>query len=254
MRWAVFWKREKFDVALCIFSSYARFERTNARQWQDCSVFIYQALQGKVRVKLSAVVSTYLSCVLLWCCVSYVGEACRIASATATTIAACTPRGQHCRQRFDPWPQAYLFIQHYSKIITQICCCSGHTYSHTNQRPKKPYINANPFNLRPDADDKLILRTNSIIRNNPRSWQAHKKALMNELFTYSSACSAECRPGPPKCHFIMRLQSAALPAPVTSHSKEIGYSSLYSLAVVRQNMSNGQSMQLECLILNAISN
>lgn len=50
-------------------------------------------------------------------------------------------------------------------------------HSHTNQRPKHPYITLSLFHLRPDADDKLILRTNSIITNNPHSWQPHKKSL-----------------------------------------------------------------------------
>lgn len=85
----------------------------------------------------------------------------------------------------------------------------------TARSPKQPHANPRPlppvFNLRLDKD-KLVLRTNSIITNNPRCSRT-KGALMNELFTYLSARSAECEPDPPKCHFIMRPQSGALPLP-----------------------------------------
>lgn len=47
----------------------------------------------------------------------------------------------------------------------------------------------------------------------PGAGSRTKGALMNELFTYLSARSAECEPDPPKCHFIMRPQSGALPLP-----------------------------------------
>lgn len=64
---------------------------------------------------------------------------------------------------------------------------AGHTFTHTYQRPVQPYINSNLFHLRLDADDRLIRRTNSIIMNNPRSWQPHKKSL-DEWVVYLLQC------------------------------------------------------------------
>lgn len=70
---------------------------------------------------------------------------------------------------------------------------------------------------------------------------------MNELFTYFGACSAECRPGPPKCHFIMRLQSTvqhSLPLwPATERKLDI------SSCIPQQNMPDGQFLSLKCHIL-----
>lgn len=102
---------------------------------------------------------------------------------------------------------------------------AGRTYSHTNQRLKQPYITSNLFHLCPDADDKLILRTNSIITNNPCSWQAHKKSL-DEWVVYLLRCM-QCRvqawPAKMPLHYEATEHSAAQPAPVTSHREEIGY-------------------------------
>lgn len=100
-----------------------------------------------------------------------------------------------------------------------------HTYLQTNQRPKQPYITSNLFHLCPDINDKLILRTNSIITNNPRSWQAHKKSL-DEWVVYLLGCT-QCRvqawPAKMPLHYETTEQSAAQPAPVTSRTEEIGY-------------------------------
>lgn len=156
---------------------------------------------------------------------SYVGEECQIASVATTSIAG-KPRGRLCRQHFDLWPEPNFFIQHYSKIIAHICFFSaGRTYSHPSQRPEQPCITSNLFHLCPDADDKLILRTNSIITNNPRCWQAHKKTL-DEWVVYLLRCTqhrVQAWPAKMPLHYEATEQSAAQPAPVTISREEIGY-------------------------------
>lgn len=90
-----------------------------------------------------------------------------------------------CRHHFHPT----FFIRHCSTIT--FVFSAGHTFTHTYQRPLQPYINSNLFHLRLDADDRLIRRTNSIIMNNPRSWQPHKKSL-DEWVVYLLQCM-QCR-------------------------------------------------------------
>lgn len=153
--------------------------------------------------------------------VSYVGEECQIASAATTSIAG-KPRGPFSDSILTPGlsltslfnnRQSHLFLALVTHIPTQ------------NQRPKQPYITSNLFHPRPDADDKLILRTNSIITNNPCSWQAHKKSL-DEWVVYLLRCM-QCRvqawPAKMPLHYEATEQCAAQPAPVTSHREEIGY-------------------------------
>lgn len=177
--------------------------------------------------------------------VSYVGEECQVASA-----ATASQEASSAESILTPDLSLTSLFNTVQKSSLRFVFSAVCTYSHTNQRPKQPYITSNLFHLCPDADDKLTLRTNSIITNNPRSWQAHKKALMNELFTYFGACSAMCRPGPPKCQFIMRLESRvqhSLPLWPASERK-LDISSCIPLVVVRQNMSDGQLLSLKCLI------
>lgn len=61
----------------------------------------------------------------------------------------------------------------------------------TARSPKQPHANPRPlppvFNLRLDKD-KLVLRTNSIITNNPRCWQPHKRSL-DEWAVYLLECT-----------------------------------------------------------------
>lgn len=66
---------------------------------------------------------------------------------------------------------------------------------------------------------------------------------MNELFTYFRACSSECRPGPPKCHFIMGLQSSLALWPAPDRKLDI------ASCVRRQNMLNRSLLGVKCYIL-----
>lgn len=131
-----------------------------------------------------------------------------------------------CRQRVDPWLQPNFFIQHYSKPIAHICFLAPVAHIPTqNQRPKQPYITSNLFHVCPDADDKLILRTNSIITNNPHSWQAHKKSL-DEWVVYLLRCTqrrVQAWPAKMPLHYEATEPSVAQLAPVTSHREEIRY-------------------------------
>lgn len=150
-------------------------------------------------------------------------------------VSDCTSsNNKHCWQEKRPalqtalWPLAPTTTSLFSavqKSSLTFVVQTSHTYSHTDQHPKRPYIISNLFHLCPDANDKLILRTNSIITNNPRSWQAHKKAL-DEWVVYLLGCM-QCRvqawPAKMPLHYETTEQSAAQPAPVTSHTEEIGY-------------------------------
>lgn len=150
------------------------------------------------------------------------GEECQIAPAATTSIAG-KAGGQLCV--LTPGLSLTPLFNTVQKSSLTFVFSTSLTYLHTNQRPNKPYITSNLFHLCPDVNDKLILRTNSIITNNPHCWQAHKKSL-DEWVVYLLGCT-QCRvqawPAKMPLHYVTTEQSAAQPAPVTSHTEEIGY-------------------------------
>lgn len=157
---------------------------------------------------------------------------CALSRLCGGAVSNCTSsNNKHCWQgkrpalRFDPWPQPNSFYStliknHHSRLFL-----ARLAYLHTNQRPNQAYITSNLFHLCPDVNDKLIHRTNSIITNNPHCWQAHKKSL-DEWVVYLLGCT-QCRvqawPAKMPLHYVTTEQSAAQPAPMTSHTEEIGY-------------------------------
>lgn len=108
---------------------------------------------------------------------------------------------------------------HHSRVLS-----AGGVYSHTGRRPEQQQqrVTLNVFHLFPDADDELILGTNSIILNNRRRWQAHNKnTSMNELFTSFGARGAACGPRRAKMplHYGAPESGAARADPVTGGNR-----------------------------------
>lgn len=151
---------------------------------------------------------------------SWEGEECQVASGA---------KKEHCREAKRPalqmafWPvvsaQTSLFKAHRSYwvsfffsffftlrvglIPTQTSAPNAHT------SPPIYFIWA------ADADDKLILRTNSIITNNPRCWQAHKKSL-DEWVVYLLQCTqcwAQARPAKMPLHYEAAEQECSTACP-----------------------------------------
>lgn len=136
------------------------------------------------------------------------------------------------------------------KMPSLTCVLSaGGVYSHTGRHPEQQqrHVTLSVFHLCPDADDKLILRTNSIILNNRRRWQAHNKnTSMNELFTFFGARSAGRRPCRAKMplHYETPEPGAARADPVTDGNRILVHVFLGS----RQAEADRRHWSLKCHI------
>lgn len=154
--------------------------------------------------------------------VSYLGreKSVRLHQEQKKSIAG-KPRGQLCRRRFDLWSQPKRL---YSKPIAHTEFLFSFLFFFTLRvgliptQTSAPNAHTSPpiyFIWAADADDKLILRTNSIITNNPRCWQAHKKSL-DEWVVYLLQCTqcwAQARPAKMPLHYEAAEQECSTACP-----------------------------------------